>query len=75
MAAVSLEDIDRRLERMETLMARLVDCVLTIDDPGEYFDPALLARDILARGAVAMKEHNQRRQAKVSRLQAKRRST
>lgn len=59
--AVSLEDIDRRLEQVEKLLARLVDCVLAVDEPGDYFDPTLLARDIFARGSVAMKEHNQRR--------------
>ncbi len=59
--SVSLEDIDRRLEQVERLLARLVDCVLADDEPAAHFDPALLARDILARGSVAMKEHNQRR--------------
>ncbi len=67
MTSPEFAELKTQMDRIETLVARLVDRVL-VDDVCEVenFNPTLLARDILARGPAAMKEHNQRRKRRQS---------
>ncbi len=66
MTSADYAELKNQLDRIEGLVARLLDCTLGAPAGGGVFDPAELARDVLARGAAAMKDHNLKRKRRQS---------
>lgn len=55
--SVSLEDIDRRLANLESMLGRLVDYT---PPEGGYTDTSELARQILSGNGEYLRQHNRR---------------
>lgn len=67
MTSADYAELKTQLDRIEGLVARLIDLQLGAPPGGGgRFDPAELARDVLVRGAAAMKDHNLKRKRRQS---------